>query len=259
MSHLTLPRLVAAAQAGDTRATEWLLRRFRPMMRSLARRYIPNGSGDQEDLMQECRLGLLRALRRYDPSRQTTFSTLAYWHMRGAVRHYLRDQGTTIRRPGWIQEADIRLRQMEERTPPEHLAAAAGLTEEQVQSVRESRRCISCASLDATQRGAKSITGLGRDESIGDCTPDPRDEPQEVLDRLAVREALVRLCPQCRAILVALIVREEPIEQYAARTGRTETAVSEHKRKALRRLGALMRGESPSPCRCSWYLREREE
>ncbi len=66
--------LQALAAAGDSRAEELLIRRYGRIVRSLARPLFLTG-GDSEDLTQEGMLGLLSAIRTYDPEAGASFRT----------------------------------------------------------------------------------------------------------------------------------------------------------------------------------------
>ncbi len=69
--------LVTAYQNGDMSAADQLINKYKPMVRTRARELYLAG-GDQEDLLQEGMLGLFRAIREYDPGRETAFSTFAW-------------------------------------------------------------------------------------------------------------------------------------------------------------------------------------
>lgn len=57
---------------GDRDAEEALVRRYTRMVRMCARPYFLAG-GDSEDLIQEGMVGLLHAIREYDPGREASF------------------------------------------------------------------------------------------------------------------------------------------------------------------------------------------
>jgi RNA polymerase sigma factor (sigma-70 family) len=61
--------LLAAAQRGDQRAQEELLRRYEPLVRATVRRLRLPARVDGEDIAQEARVGLLAAIRRWSPER----------------------------------------------------------------------------------------------------------------------------------------------------------------------------------------------
>ncbi len=68
--------LLALAQQGDEAAEEYLLEKYKPLVRSRARELYLAG-GEQDDLLQEGMLGLFKAIRRYDPEREAAFATYA--------------------------------------------------------------------------------------------------------------------------------------------------------------------------------------
>ena len=68
--------LLQKCRQGSPEAEETLIRRYGRVIRSLARPYFLTG-GDSEDLIQEGMLGLLNAIRRYDPQEETSFRTFA--------------------------------------------------------------------------------------------------------------------------------------------------------------------------------------
>ena len=68
--------LQALAAAGDSHAENELVLRYRRLVRVCARPYFLAG-GDSEDLIQEGMLGLLAAVREYDPELGASFKTYA--------------------------------------------------------------------------------------------------------------------------------------------------------------------------------------
>lgn len=68
--------LIRAAQEGDQTASSELLRRYRGLIRCKARTYFLAGA-DRDDVIQEGMIGLFKAIRDFDPSRQTSFHSFA--------------------------------------------------------------------------------------------------------------------------------------------------------------------------------------
>jgi RNA polymerase sporulation-specific sigma factor len=68
--------LVLAAQQGDQRASGELVRKYRSLVRCKARSYFLVGA-DREDVIQEGLIGLFKAIRDYDPTRQASFRSFA--------------------------------------------------------------------------------------------------------------------------------------------------------------------------------------
>ena len=73
---LTDEELIRRLRDGDGDVEEYLLEKYKRMVRTIAREYYLAG-GSQEDLLQEGMLGLFRAIRTYNPDRGASFSTYA--------------------------------------------------------------------------------------------------------------------------------------------------------------------------------------
>ena len=72
------------AAEGDLRSEELLAKRYVRLVRTIARPYFLVG-GDSEDLLQERMIGLLSAIRQYDPGRETAFETFAETCIRNRI------------------------------------------------------------------------------------------------------------------------------------------------------------------------------
>lgn len=81
---LTDERLAGLAQAGDRDATDELMRRYEHKVLWIASNYyLPGATID--DVRQEARLGLLKAIRTFKPDRGATFSSFARLAMTAEV------------------------------------------------------------------------------------------------------------------------------------------------------------------------------
>ena len=70
-------RLIRAAKRGDHAAEARLLALYEPMVRCItAALYLPGG--DRDDLDQEARIGILQAIRDWDPERRVPFRNFAW-------------------------------------------------------------------------------------------------------------------------------------------------------------------------------------
>lgn len=91
--------LCAQAANGDRRAEEILVVRYNRLVRICARPYFLAG-GDSEDLIQEGMVGLLGAIREYDPNKAASFRTYAEVCIKNrlfsAVKAAARDKHTPL-------------------------------------------------------------------------------------------------------------------------------------------------------------------
>lgn len=81
--------LVIAAQQGNQDATDLIIRHNQRLVYKIAahNRYRA-GPHTIHDLMQEGNIGLLEAIKRFDPSRQERFATYAYWWVRAKINRF---------------------------------------------------------------------------------------------------------------------------------------------------------------------------
>ena len=68
--------LIDKYRAGDNDAMDYLLSKYRPLVKSRAKMLFLIG-GDSDDLNQEGMIGLYKAIRDYDPDKDALFSTFA--------------------------------------------------------------------------------------------------------------------------------------------------------------------------------------
>lgn len=73
---LTDEQLVRRVQDGDLDAEEYLIRKYKDVVRARSRLYFIVGA-DGEDVVQEGMIGLFRAIKSYDQEKDTAFHTFA--------------------------------------------------------------------------------------------------------------------------------------------------------------------------------------
>lgn len=87
------------ASVGDLAAEEELVIRYSRLVRACARPYFLAG-GDREDLIQEGMLGLLSAVRHFDPEKSVRFNTFAEYCIRrrifDAIKASMRDKSIPL-------------------------------------------------------------------------------------------------------------------------------------------------------------------
>lgn len=132
------------ARAGSKRATERLVRSHMRLVQSVARAYARRGLS-MDDLMSEGTLGLLEAVRRFDPDRGNRFSTYAVWWVRQRIRRFAMANRRIVGAPstrnarrirGSLQRTRNELAQKLGRPPRrDEIAAALDVTPDEVAMV----------------------------------------------------------------------------------------------------------------------------
>jgi RNA polymerase sigma-B factor len=140
----------------------------------VARRYRSRGVA-LDDLEQVAYLGLVKAVRGFDPDRATDFLSYAVPTIRGEVRRYFRDHGWVVRPPRTVQQAQARITAVESdlcqelgRAPrPSEIAEHLDLELDLVVEALAANGCFVPTSLDSTT--ADSEAGMG--ERLGEDDP----------------------------------------------------------------------------------------
>ena len=84
------------------------MQRLLPLARRMARRYRRSDE-PLDDLVQVATLGLIKAIDRFDPARETAFSSYAVPTMLGELKRYFRDNGWAVHVPRGMQERVMRV------------------------------------------------------------------------------------------------------------------------------------------------------
>ena len=192
--------LFERVKAGDRRAREELIERFLPLARSVARRY-ERPREPLDDLFQVACMALVKAVDRFDSDRGVAFSSYAVPTITGELKRHFRDRSWTVRPPRAVQELSLRLQALEprlsrqlDRSPTvSELAAAGGVTDEQVLEALQARRARNGLSLQGPVGGEQEQElqdTLGASDD-GFAQAEDRAVLEGLLDYLSPRSAMV--------------------------------------------------------------------
>ena len=228
------PRLLAAARNGDGRAEEELVRANAGLVRSVAARFSDRGY-DREELFDVGQIGLLKAVRTFDPARGCAFSTYAVPLIFGEIRRFLRDDGpikvsrekkrlaallSAERERAAASGLDLRLSEIAERV---------GVTPEEAADA-----------LDAVSPVRSLSEYAYRDEgpTLGETIAD-EGENERVFDKIAVALAVAKLPALRKKIVLLRYYRDLSQQKVADLLGLTQVKVSREEKRAI----AFLRGE----------------
>ena len=226
-----LRRDLLQAQAGDKPAMDRLLAENSALVRSVARRLFGRGC-EPEDQFQLGSIGLMKAIRGFDLSQPVAFSTYAVPKIAGEMRRFLRDDGP-VKVSRTLRERAFALRQVQTRLERENghsprlsdLCRETGLQPEEVLEALQAPRDTD--SLDAALPG--------QDRTLGDILSDRREEGA-LVETLALREAIDRLEPLLRQVILLRYMRDLTQQRIAVILGLTQVQVSRMEKKARAQL-----------------------
>jgi RNA polymerase sigma-B factor len=217
---------------------EVLVERFLPLARQLARRY-ERPEEPFDDLFQVACLGLVKAIDRFDLSRDVAFSSYAVPTILGEIKRYFRDRTWAIRVPRDLQELALRVdRTVTELSTALHrqptvveLAAGLGLDEEQVLEALEASAAYRTTSL-SLPRTNEDEAG----ETLGDTVGTVEDGFALAEDRATLDRLLAAVSPREREILRLRFQEDLTQAEIGALIGVSQMQVSRIIRQALARL-----------------------
>ncbi|MFI9721826.1 RNA polymerase sigma factor SigF [Streptomyces sp. NPDC052396] len=131
-----------------------------PLVRYAAGRFR-NRADEMEDIIQVGTIGLIKAIDRFELSREVEFPTFAIPYIIGEIKRFFRDTSWAVHVPRRLQEARVELAKTTDelhsrlgRSPTVgELATAMRLSEEEVIEARVAANGYTSASLDATPGG----------------------------------------------------------------------------------------------------------
>ena len=237
-------------ERGDARARDQLAERYLPLSRRLARRY-QRTEEPLEDLAQVAALGLLKAIDRFDTSRDVAFSSYAVPTILGELRRHFRDRTWSVRVPRDLQELALRVdRTAAQLSVDQHraptvaeIAAAVDVSEEQVLDALQAAGAYRAGSLDAPRTG--NAGGEGAGESLADALGDEEAGFERAEERAALAPLLARVSQRERVVLALRFGEDLTQAEIGERIGVSQMQVSRLIRHALIRLRAGLREPPP--------------
>lgn len=226
--------LLDRAQNGDNDACQQVLTENVGLIWSIVKRY--SGCGvDTDDLYQLGCIGFIKAVKGFDLTYGTQFSTYAVPKIAGEIRRFLRDDGSvkvgrSLREKGQtLFYTRERLRHTLGREPQlSELAQETGMTVEEVAAVE-----LANGPLESLQQ--ETIDGLTLESTLGTDSPEER-----MVEKIALREAIDSLPERERITILLRFFRGMTQEQTARILKVSQVQVSRLERKGLAKLREIL-------------------
>jgi RNA polymerase sigma-B factor len=243
LAHAERIAVLPAAEA--SRCREEFIRLCLPFAGRLARRY--HGRGEPlEDLQQVARLGLLKAIDRYDPQ-QGSFTAFAVVTISGEIKRHFRDKTWGVHVPRRVQDLSLEVGHastlltstLSRRPTVAELAVHLKITEKLVADALESSAGYSPASLNAP------VTGTDGTSEWGDLIGSTDRDLESVDDKITVAGLLLKLPVRERQILAMRFYGNNTQSEIAAELGISQMHVSRLLSRALSWLREAMLSDAP--------------
>ncbi|MFZ3590191.1 RNA polymerase sigma factor SigB [Bacillus sp. DJP31] len=217
----------------------FLVEKYTSLVESLAYKYS-RGRNIHEDLVQVGMLGLLGAIKRYDPQFGKDFKAFAIPTIIGEIKRFLRDKTWSIHVPRRIKELGPKIKATVEwlttelqRSPKvAEIAAYLEVTEEEILETMEMGKSYQALSVDHTIEADSDGSKVTLLDLVGN-----QDTGYEHVDqKIDLESSLKVLTNQERLILSHLFLESLSQKETGEKLGISQMHVSRLQRRAIQKL-----------------------
>lgn len=233
--------LITLAKKGDKAALDKLIEKNLPLVSVISKKFLNRGY-EYEDLFQIGSMGLVKAVKNFDDKFNVKFSTYAVPMIMGEIKRFLRDDGlikvsrsvkNTAKKLHFFKEE---LSKKLNRDPTvEELAEYSGIDKEEIVFATE-------ASLGLQYLYDTIHQDDGSPVLLIDKISENSDENSEMVDKIALKEALRNLDTKSRQIIMLRYFKDKTQVQVAKMLGISQVQVSRIEKKVLKEMKEKLSG-----------------
>lgn len=227
-------KLIQDAQNGSKTAGDKLIKKNAGLIFAAAKRFLGRGT-DVEDLFQIGAIGFIKAVNRFDTSYNVELSTYAVPMIIGEIKRFLRDDGM-IKVSRTARENGAALRRMRIANGDTGLCEAAkklGISYEDALYALEATAAPE--SIDKNYYDAE-----GNGVSIKDIAASDENVEEEVIKRLALKNAIDKLDAEEREIIILRFYREMTQSKTAQTLGMSQVQVSRKEKRIMEKMRLML-------------------
>ncbi|WP_075619250.1 RNA polymerase sigma factor SigB [Paenisporosarcina indica] len=229
----------AYQETEDDVAQTNLVLNYQRLVDSIARKYS-NGKSYHEDIYQVGMLGLLGAIRRYDPEFGRTFEAFAVPTIIGEIKRFLRDKTWAVHVPRRIKELGPRIKSAVETLTTElqrspkviEIAEFLEVDEDDVLEAMEMGKSYQALSMDHSLESDSDGSSITLFDVIGQ-----KDDGFEKTDqRMLVAEAMSVLSEREKQVIQYTYIEQLSQKEAGEKLDISQMHVSRLQRKAIKKL-----------------------
>lgn len=222
---MTTEELIPLAQSGDRAAMDTIVRENTGLIKSVAVRFLGRGC-EFDDLCQIGSIGMIKAVRGFDASFGTRFSTYAVPLIMGEIKRFLRDDGM-IKISRDVKSRGVMLLRLKEKMQSElmrditvkELADAAGIEAEEAAMALEATGGVMSLSDPVGETSLENLLGT--------------DHIDALVESIALRQAVASLAPEDRRLIKLRFYDGMSQSEAGQHLGMSQVRVSRREKKIL--------------------------
>lgn len=239
LSHEETLELISRSQGGDRNSEEMLIKKNVGLISSIAKRFLNRGY-EFEDLFQIGSIGLIKAIKNFDPGFSVKFSTYAVPMIMGEIKRFIRDDGI-IKVSRSMKDMAKKARIAKERLSKElgrdptvnELSAELSVSPEDL-----------AVAMDSMLSPEYLYDIIHQDDGspvlLIDKLSEEKDIDSEITDRIALKEVLDKLDPKARQIIILRYFKDKTQTEIAKMLGISQVQVSRIEKKVLIKMKDIM-------------------
>lgn len=224
--------LLIKAKDGSKYALEELVKINMPLVSAISKKFLNRGY-EYDDIFQIGCMGLVKAINNFDPNFNVKFSTYAVPMIMGEIKRFIRDDGiikvsrsvkSTARKLHYDKE-DL-AKKLDREPTIQELSDYSGVTSEDIIFATESTSSMQYLYETIHQDDGSPIMLI--DKLSEDCLED-----NEIVDKLALKEALGSLDEKSRQVIFLRYFKDSTQVQVAKMLGISQVQVSRIEKRVL--------------------------
>lgn len=225
--------LINLARSGNKEALERLIKMNLPLVSVISKKFLNRGY-EYEDIFQIGSMGLVKAVNNFDNSYNVKFSTYAVPMIMGEIKRFLRDDGiikvsrsvkTTAKKIHYDKE--ILTKKLNREPTIEELSSFSGISTEDIIIASESSSSLQYLYDTIHQDDGSPVLLI-------DKLSEKYEEDNELIDKLALKDALRNLDAKSRQIIILRYFKDKTQVQVAKMLGISQVQVSRIEKRVLK-------------------------
>ena len=225
-------RLLPLAKEGNEAAMNRLIEMNLPLVSSLSKKFLNRGY-EYEDIFQLGCIGLVKAIKNFDPAFKVKFSTYAVPMIIGEIKRFLRDDGMikvsrntkSLARKIYFDKEEL-TRRLDREPTIEELSEFCEIEKEDIVFAVESASSLQYLHDTIHQDDGAPVLLI---DKLSEKSADDTD----MIDKIALKEALRSLDDKSRQIIMLRYFKDKTQVQVAKMLGISQVQVSRIEKKVL--------------------------
>lgn len=225
-------RLLPLAKEGNEGAMNRLIEMNLPLVSSLSKKFLNRGY-EYEDIFQLGCIGLVKAIKNFDPAFKVKFSTYAVPMIIGEIKRFLRDDGMikvsrntkSLARKIYFDKEEL-TRRLDREPTIEELSEFCEIEKEDIVFAIESASSLQYLHDTIHQDDGAPVLLI---DKLSEKSADDTD----MIDKIALKEALRSLDDKSRQIIMLRYFKDKTQVQVAKMLGISQVQVSRIEKKVL--------------------------